>query len=121
MNSVQQKVADVFRKAVRERVAANNHAAWGNADSAKVIEALVDLVISDDEVQLEGTDAISGQILAVVNPSAFAQKLEELPDGSGKTADGEADVDAEGVAKAAHPSFLRRPKKGTGRGKALDV
>lgn len=119
--TVAEKVSAAFKEIVRKRVAAGNHTQWGNADSVAVVVALVELMVNDDEVQLEGTDAIEGQIGLVVNPSAFAQRLEEFPDGTGLRANGDKDLDAEGKPVAAHPSYIRRPKKGTSRGVKLDV
>lgn len=119
--TISEKVAATFRTSVREAVAKGNHSRWGEGESAQVIEALVELLVSDDEVSADGYDAIREQVRRVINPSAFAQGLEDLPDGSGKDKDGQDDKDADGNPKPAHPSFIRRVGKGKRGGKAMDV
>lgn len=121
-----EKVSATFRQTVRAQVAKGNHSQWREGDSLAVIEEMVGLLTSDEEVGAEGFDAIRDQMKRVVNPSAFAQSLEGLPDGSGKNKDGEADgsVDPESgkfVATPAHPSWIRRAEKGKRAGKSLDV
>lgn len=87
-----EKVAEVYKQAVREAVAKGSHQRWGNAESVGVVESLTELLSSDEEVGAEGFDAIREQVGNVVNPSAFAQVLEGLPED--------------------HPSHIRRPEKG---------
>lgn len=105
------KIKEAFKAVVRERVALGNHARWGESDSLAVVEKLVEVLQGDDELALEGFDAIRANVGQVVNPSAFAQVLEKLPDG--------VDKDANGVVQPAHPSFIRRPKRGTGGSRAV--
>lgn len=102
-----------FLKAVQVNVEKGNHARWGNDESVSVIEKLVEAVNSDDSQP--GFDAIRDYVATVVNPSAFAQKLEELSDGSGKDNEGKAD------ARPASPRYIRRPAKATrSRGVGLE-
>lgn len=114
MSTVTEKVADTYKAAVRTAVAKGNHSRWGNEESVSVIEALFGLALSDEEVGLEGFDAISQQVSNVVNPSAFAQILEGLPDGTGQDKEGKPDKDVDGNPKAAHPAWIRRGKRGGG-------
>ena len=116
------KVSETFKSAVRAEVAKGNHARWGERESVNVIEALFGLSESDADVQAEGFDAIRDKVAEVVNPSAFAQKLETLPDGTGVNADGEAET--QGIVDGkftSHPAWIRRAKRGTKKGGGLDV
>lgn len=118
-----QKVQEAFRSIVGT-LTARNRARWGNAESVEVIEKLVELLQSDEEIGLEGFDAIRARVAQMVNPSAFAQNLEELPDGTGLDKEGKPDnrtfdeatftltnVRA-GEALVPHPFWLRRPSRG---------
>lgn len=67
----------VFQKAVQTRVEANGRSGWGGEDSLKVIEELADAAYSNDE----GFDGIRSWVASLVNPSAFRQVLEGLPEG----------------------------------------
>jgi hypothetical protein len=93
-----EKVATVRRDTVRAQVARGNHSRWGGAESVAVIEELVSLLVSDEEVGAEGFDAIREAVTEVVNPSAFAQVLEKLDE--------------------SHPAHIRRPEKGKRTSKA---
>ncbi len=111
------KVIEAFKAEVRKQVAKGGHSRWGNDESVAVIAELVSVMNSDEELSAEGFDAIRDKVAEVVNPSAFAQRLESLPDGTGFDADGKAEepngVDADGKpTHVAHPAWIRRPKKG---------
>lgn len=92
------KIKEAFKAKVREQVALGNHVKWGESDSLAVIAELVSVLQSDEELALEGFDAIRANVSQVVNPSAFAQVLEKLG--------------------TEHPSHIRRPKRGTGGSRA---
>lgn len=96
------KLKAAYVAKVTERVVLGNHASWGEEDSLAVIEELVGVMTSDDELTLEGFMCIRENVKNVVNPSAFAQVLEKLP------------LD--------HPRHIRRPKRGTGgtRGRGVE-
>lgn len=118
------KVTEAFRKAVEAQVVKGGRRTWGADDSCAVIESLVDCLINEKEVASEGYDAIADRVKKVVNPSAFAQVLESLPDGTGMDAEGKAsrltfDAASYTVREAGkdevivpHPMAIRRPTKG---------
>ena len=97
---------DTFKQAVREAVENGGHARWGEAESLSVCKAVIAKAAGES-----GLDEIEAQALAnnaatyiqkVINPSAFAQILEKLPEG--------------------HASRIVRPKRGTGGSRAaLDL
>lgn len=89
-----------WAKALIKMVESGKGIAWGNAQSAGMIEAMVDLLLNNEDVALEGYDAIEPYILRVVNPSAFAQALEEASVKYLKTKGEKA------------PFHLERPKRG---------
>lgn len=78
MTDNQKQVQSVFGAKVAERVKLGGNVSWGGDDSVATIEALADAAYSLDE----GFDLIRGYVSELVNPSAFAQKLEKLPEGS---------------------------------------
>lgn len=78
--NVNDKVKEANKNAVRAAAKAGGNSRWGEAESLAVIEELFNLAISDEEVQVEGFDAIRDCVAAVINPSAFAQRLEKLPE-----------------------------------------
>lgn len=118
--SVIEKVQAQFRGLVREQVAKGNHSRWGESESVAVVEGLFALAASDDEIGGEGFDAIREQVKRVINPSAFAQGLEGLSDGTGRDKEGKADLAPDGSPNAAHPAWIRRAEKGKRSGR-LDV
>lgn len=73
---LQKKVHDHFIVARDKALAANSHTRFGETEQAAVVEAMVDLLVNDADVAAEGYDAIRLPIAAVLNASAFAQKLE---------------------------------------------
>jgi hypothetical protein len=116
------KVSETFKATVRAEVAKGNHARWGEKESVNVIEALFGLGESDADVQAEGFDAIRDKVAEVVNPSAFAQKLETLPDGTGFDAEGKAET--QGIVDGkftSHPAWIRRTKRGGKKSATLDL
>lgn len=106
--NVKEQIDQIFRTTVAAQVEAGNHARWGNDESVAVIRALADVAFGDLN---EGFDAIEARVAQVVNPSAFAQSLETLSDGSGKDRDGNKDD------RPAAKCWIRRPSRGTRRGK----
>jgi len=96
-NDTKIMLAEAFKVSVRKFVAQNNHSKWGEAESVGVISDMVDALMSDDDASAEGFDAIRAFCAKVVNPSAFAQSLEKLPD--------------------SHPAHIVRPKRGSGGAK----
>lgn len=97
VKSVETKVAEVFQKALRGQVKARAHKTFGQADALVVIERLVELVVSDEEVGLEGFDAIKQYVDRVLNTSQLCAVLEKLPED--------------------HPAHIRRDKKPAGTAK----
>lgn len=91
--SVEQKVAETFQQALRAQVAQRAHKTFGQADALVVIERLFELVVSDEDVQLEGFDAIKQYVDRVLNTSQLCAVLEKLPED--------------------HPAHIRREKKAT--------
>lgn len=89
-----QEIKDTFKTVVRQQVAKGGKVRWGEAESLAVIEALVEVMMSNADAQADGFDAIRVNVAQVVNPSAFAQTLERLPKD--------------------HPASITRPKRGTG-------
>lgn len=94
--NVIKKVQKTYADAIRGAAAKNGNSRWGSNESIAVITALVELLVGDEEVGLEGVDAITTEITNVVNPSAFAQALETLPE--------------------TNPCHIRRPEKGGRKG-----
>lgn len=89
-----QEIKDTFKTVVRQQVAKGGKVRWGEAESLAVIEALVEVMVTNEDATAEGFDAIRANVGQVVNPSAFAQTLEKLPKD--------------------HPASITRPKRGTG-------
>lgn len=87
------EIKETFKVTVRAQVGKGGHVRWGEAESLAVVEALCDVLLNNEDAQADGFDAIRENVRQVVNPSAFAQKLEDLP--------------------IEHPSHIRRPKRGT--------
>lgn len=75
------EIHEEFKGLVRKTVAANGNTRFGEKESLDVIEGLVDILTNDEEAGNEGFDSIREHIRLVVNPSAFAQRLEKLPEG----------------------------------------
>lgn len=104
-----QEIKDTFKTVVRQQVAKGGKVRWGEAESLAVIEALVDVLVSNEDAQADGFDAIRTNVGQVVNPSAFAQTLEKLP---------AVGFDEKGQPLAGgtfpHPARIVRPKRGTG-------
>jgi hypothetical protein len=96
-NDTKIMLAEAFKVSVRKFVAQNNHSKWGEAESVGVISDMVDAMTSNDYALEEGFDSIRAFCAKVVNPSAFAQSLEKLPD--------------------THPAHIVRPKRGSGGAK----
>lgn len=69
-------IKEAYRNAVEKQVKANSASGWGERDSVAVIEAIVDAAYLDDEAG--GFDGVREYVRNLVNPSAFAQKLEKL-------------------------------------------
>lgn len=69
-------ITETYQNAVVEQVKATNHSTWGAEQSVAVIEKIADAAYLDDEPQ--GFDAIKEYVKALVNASAFRQKLEGL-------------------------------------------
>ena len=130
MSNINQK----FKGAVRALIAKGNHVKWGESDSVAVIVAMATAI--GEESGLSAVEATAlGEALApyaakVVNPSAFAQGQETMPDGSGFDAEGKAEnlsydsasdslrLVAEVGEHVAHPAYIRRPKRGSGGAKS---
>lgn len=88
------EIKDTFKTVVRQQVAKGGKVRWGEAESLAVIEALCDVLLTNEDAGADGFDAIRANVGQVVNPSAFAQTLEKLPKD--------------------HPASITRPKRGTG-------
>lgn len=93
------EIKETFKMSVRTQVAKGGGVRWGEAESLAVVEDLVTVLLSNEDAQAEGFDAIRHQVGQVINPSAFAQRLEKLEVG--------------------HPSRIVRPKRGTGGSRGL--
>ena len=116
-------LAEAFKTSVRKAVAKGNHARWGEAESVAVVSDMTDALMSDEDASAEGFDCIRGYVAKVVNPSAFAQSLDKLPNGTDRErgtydeASGKVREAKAGEDLVAHPSYLNRPKRGTGGAK----
>ena len=96
-----QEINETFKTLVRQQVAKGGGTRWGEAESTEVIAGLVDLLVTNEDASTEGFDAIREKVSRVVNPSAFAQVLEKLPEG--------------------HASRIVRAKRGSGGNRAADL
>ena len=97
-------INEAFKASVRAQVAKHNHSKWGGDDSTEVICEVVKAAAMESGLDKLEATTLAGNIrtlvLEVVNPSAFAQKLEKLPKD--------------------HPSYVKRPERGQ-RAANLDV
>jgi len=75
--SVADKVKATFKAARNTALEKNGHTRFAEAEQLAVIEALVDLLVNDEAVALEGYGAIAPAVAAVANASSFAQTLEK--------------------------------------------
>lgn len=71
-----QKITVAFATAVKEQLKTSG-GGWGGGNSTAVIGALVETMVGEEEIALEGFDAIRLYVGQLVNPSAFRQKLED--------------------------------------------
>lgn len=95
-----EELKKVFVQAVTVAVAKGGGVRWGEAESLAVVEAMVEAMLASDDAMAKGFDAIRANVGKVVNPSAFAQALEKLPEGN--------------------PRRIVRPKRGTGGSRVTD-
>lgn len=83
---LQAKIAAVGKRVVGEQATKTGHQSWGGSESLALVAALVSTLI-DEVLEAEGTDGayvptfadIAEGVEAVINPSAFRQKLSKLP------------------------------------------
>lgn len=130
-------ITEAFKASVRNSAAKSNHARWGEVESTSAIVAAI--VAAAMESGLDETEAtamatnLTPYVREVVNPSAYAQKLEQLPDGSGLDAEGKPETvsydSASGGlmpfvtvgAHIAHPAYIRRAQRGSRKGGSIAV
>lgn len=78
-------IKEAYQATVAEQVKKGANARWGEAESVAVIKAVVKAGAMEsglDEVEANAlADNVVAEVARVVNPSAFAQRLEKLPDG----------------------------------------
>lgn len=126
-------ISEAFKTSVRNSIAKGNHARWGEAESVDAIGAAIVAACMESGLDAAEAKAVADNcspfVRRVVNPSAFAQDMEKLPDGTGLDAEGKpethtyneaADTVVEFVAlgkHVAHPAYIRRAKRGTGGAK----
>ena len=125
-------ISEAFVASVRNSIAKGNHARWGEVESTSAIVEAVKAAVQESGLDATEAnaigDAITPYVRRVVNPSQFAQACEGLPDGSGFDAEGKVEtvtydsasdsVIAFNGTHAAHPSYIRRAKRGMGGAKA---
>lgn len=130
-------INQAFKQAVRSAAAKSNHAKWGETESTSSICAAIEAAAMEsgmDEVEAKAmVQNLTPYVREVVNPSAYAQKLEQLPDGTGKDAEGKDetvsyDTASGGLmpfvtvgAHVAHPAYIRRPARGSRKGGSIAV
>lgn len=130
-------ITEAFKQSVRTSAAKGGHIRWGeNESTAAIVAAIVAGAMESglDEIEANALATnLTPYVREVVNPSAYAQKLEQLPDGSGKDAEGEAatvsfDEASGGLmpfvtvgAHVAHPAYIRRPARGSRKGGSIAV
>jgi hypothetical protein len=89
-------IVETYKQTVIECVKAGGGTRWGEAESRKVIRECAKAAAMESGLDATEASALADSLIAqagrVINPSAFAQKLEDLP--------------------ADHPAKLNRPKRG---------
>ena len=130
-------ITEAFKTSVRNSAAKAGHIRWGeNESTAAIVAAIVAGAMESGLDETEATAMASNltpYVREVVNPSAYAQKLEQLPDGTGLDAEGKAETVSYdeasgglmpfvtvGVHKA-HPAYIRRPARGSRKGGSIAV
>lgn len=124
-------INEAFKASVRAQVAKTFHRSWGADESLETILACVKAAVMESGLDETEARAITSNLREsrmgkVINPSQWAQELEILPDGTGFDAEGKAETSTFSeesdslVPKSdknefvAHPSWIRRAKRGTG-------